>query len=179
MSSKKKTGKRVSGNPAKRRPLTSGDLYGLNQPSGNANPLNLGGAISGPGGPRDHGAVVIDATDSILLDDMMVATMDGFKDGISQGDMIFMTLGGRVNKKTERAQVGFAFGSDGAAALITELLAVSDRFGAELLRDVTERLVTLKKEGNIDLRFLLTAIELAIEEATEDEELRIREQARS
>jgi len=74
-----------------------------------------------------------------------------------------MTLDGRINKRTDRARVGYMFGPDGAAALITELLAVADRFGAELLDDVTRRLTALHQGRHVDLAFLRAAIDNAIE----------------
>lgn len=163
----KRTGARRYGNPAKRRPL-AGDLARLAQPSGVADPRQLGGDMAGPGGPRDRGAVFLDLTDVVLLDGMDVCTVDGVRQGASQGQVIFMTLDGRINKSTDRARVGYTFGPDGAAALITELLAVADRFGAELLDDVTRRLTELHQGRNVDLRFLRAAIGLAIEAGEQD-----------
>jgi hypothetical protein len=150
------------GNPAKRRELY-GDLLKLAQPTGIANPRKLGGTIVG-GSPREQGTALLDLTDVVLMESMDVATVDRIKDSESQGQAIFMTLSGRINKKTDHASVGFIFGSDGAAALITELLSLADRFGVDMLTDITERLVTLKQEKNVDLHFLKAAIDLALEE---------------
>ncbi len=160
--SPKKTGARRYGNPAKRQQV--GDLYRAAQPTGNNDPRKLGGAVAGPGGPRDQSQVVIDATDAVLLDEAVVATIDAFHKGSPAGQRIFMTLSGRINKSTDRAQVGYMFGPDGAAAIISELLALADRFGAELITDLVDRLATLSGEGLADLHFLKAAIDLAIEE---------------
>jgi hypothetical protein len=115
----------------------------------------------GPGGPRDQGAVIIDGTDCVLLDEMTVSTVDMVRLGDLQGQAIYMVLGGRVNKASRRAQVGYLFGPDGAAALITELLTLADRCGPELLRDVVERLVTLDAAGNGSIAWLRAALEVA------------------
>ena len=151
------------GDPRKRRPVQAGDLNRWAQPSGVADPRRLGGSIAGPGGSRDRGAVVIDMTDAVLLDGVDVATVDTVRAGEMAGQAIFATLSGRVNKSTDRVAVGFAFGPDGAAALVTELLALADRFGADLLDDLTRRLTELHQGKHVDLHFLRAAIDLAIE----------------
>jgi hypothetical protein len=148
----------------RRKPAPYAHLYGLAQPTGNADPRQLGGSIAGPGGPRDRGAVVLDMTDCVLLDAMDVCTVDGVRDGHSNGQMIYMTLQGRVNKTPDRVQVGYAFGPDGAAALITELLALADRCGTDLLDDVTRRLTELHQGKAVDLRWLHAAIENVLDD---------------
>lgn len=159
----KKSGARRYGNPANRRPVT-GDLARLVQPTGVADPRTLGGDMAGPGGSRDRGAVFLDTTDAVVLESTNVCTVDAVRQGELNEPVIFMTLDGRINKKTDRARVGYLFGPDGAAALITELLAVADRFGAELLDDVTRRLTALHQGGHVDLAFLRAAIDNAMEE---------------
>ncbi len=155
------------GNPAKRRPI--GDLYRAAQPSGIADPRTLGGSITGPGGPHDRDAVVVDMTDCVLMDHVDVCTVAGFYQGVQAGERIFMTLGGRVNKTSRHVQVGFMFGSDGAAGLITELLALADRHGPELLDDVTRRLTVMYQEKHVDLAWLRAAIDTAMETGVEVE----------
>ena len=49
----KKDGSRKPGNPANRNTAR----FGSAQPTGNTDPLGLGGSMSGPGGPRDRNAV--------------------------------------------------------------------------------------------------------------------------
>jgi len=149
----------------RRKPRRSGPyghLYDQIQSTGNADPRRLGGSIAGPGGPHDQGAVVLDMTDCVLLDAMDVCTVDSVRDGRSNGQMIYMTLQGRVNKTTDRTQIGYAFGPDGAASLITELLALADRHGAELLDDLTRRLTELHQGKHLDLHWLRAAIDNAI-----------------
>lgn len=162
MGKKKRSGARTPGNPANREP-TAQDLYGRAQPSGVADPRKLGGDIAGPGGPRDRNAVVIDATDAVLMDGVTVAVIETYSAGKNVGQRIFATIDGRINKTTDRARIGLMFDSDGAAALITELLAVADRYGAQMLADLSERFAALQREGNVDLGFLRAAIDQAIE----------------
>lgn len=173
MSKSKKPGARRSGNPANRnRNREIQQLHDLVQPTGNSNPLNYGNVgMAGPGGPRDNGGVVLDTTDLILLESMNVATVDQFSNqekGL--GPAIYMTLSGRVNKKQDHATVGFILGTDGAAALITELLAICTRFSMQAVLDLVERLIELSNEGNIELGVLKMAIDLAQEHATAGQE---------
>lgn len=162
----KRSGARRYGNPANRRPV-AGDLARLAQPTGVADPRRLGGDMAGPGGSRDRGAVFLDLTDVVLLESTDVCVVDAVRQGALAEPVIFMVLDGRINKRTDRARVGYTFGPDGAAALITELLAVGDRFGAELLDDVTRRLTELHQGRHVDLQFLRAAVENAIEAADE------------
>jgi hypothetical protein len=163
MSSKSKGGARRYGNPAKRTPL-HGDLARLAQPTGIANPRKLGGQIIDVAGDsRAQAGAVLDLTDVVLLEEIDVATVDTLRMGETSGQAIFATLGGRINKKSDRVAVGFLMPPDGAAGLITELLALSDRFGAELLDDVTRRLTELHQGKHVDLHFLRAAIDNAIE----------------
>lgn len=162
MSRSRKSGARQYGDPRKRTPV-AGDLARLVQPTGVADPRKLGGDIAGPGGSRDRGAVFLDTSDCVLLDATNVSTVDAVRQGALSESVIFMTMEGRINKRTDRARVGFMFGPDGAAAIITELLALADRFGAELLDDLTRRLIDLHQGKHVDLHFLRAAIDNAIE----------------
>jgi hypothetical protein len=166
VSSKNKGGARRYGNPAKRR-LVAGDLARLVQPTGVADSRNLGGSIASFGGSRDQGTALLDTTDAVLLDEVDVCTVDAVRGGELDGQVIFMMLGGRINKRSDRANVGYMMPPDGAAALITELLALADRFGVELLGDVTRRLTELHQGKHVDLAFLRAAIDNAIEASQE------------
>lgn len=151
------------GNPAKRRPVV-GDLQRLAQPTGVGDPRRLGGSMAGPGGSRERGAVLLDLTDVVLLGGMEVCTVDQVRAGESQGPAIFMTLSGRINKTSDHTQVGYIMDTDGAAALITELLALADRHGVEMLDDVTRRLTELHRGRHVDLAWLRAAIDNAMED---------------
>lgn len=150
------------GNPANRRPLV-GELRARAQPTGVADPRTLGGDMSGPGGPWERDAVIIDPTDAVYLETCDVTKVEGVRSGVMSGALTFMTLGGRVHKTDRRVRVGFFFGPDGAAALITQLLALADRDGAEMLDDLTRRLTELHQERTVDLAFLRAAIDNAME----------------
>lgn len=139
------------------------------QPNGNTDPRKLGGDIVGPGGPKDTGAVLLDMTDCILLGDIAVSTVDAVKDDQRSGPLVYMTMSGRINKKNEDAQVGFVFDTDGAAAIITELLALTTRFGTEMLIPLIERLVQLETDKNVSIMWLRAALDLAQETVKEAE----------
>lgn len=112
--SRKKTGRRISGDPRK-----------------------SGGDIVGPGGPHDANSVIIDATDAVLLDSSVV-TLVG-----SPGDpkpYLAMLLEGRINKTTDRARNLYLMNEDGAAALVAELLALAHRIGPEFGQRFTARM---------------------------------------
>lgn len=157
------------GDPRKRKPVV-GDLGELIRPSGVADPRTLGGSFAGPGGSRDRNGVLIDTTDAVLMESVDVTVMEAVRAGVMDGRVTFMTLGGRVNKTPRRVQVGFMFGPDGGAAIITELLALADRDGAEFLDDLTRRLTDLHQGRHVDLHFLRAAIDNAIENGTIDED---------
>ena len=100
-------------------------------------PRELHGSIAGPGGPRDRHSVVIDASRAVLLDDMTVCQ-------VADRDLIAMVLAGRVNYTKERAEVLFVFDFDGAAAIVTELLALAMRMDeTETTRLIATRLERL------------------------------------
>lgn len=148
------------GNPKNRRPLV-GDLNRLAQPTGNSNPRGLRTEMTTVHGGES--GTLLDLTDVVHLESMEVCTVDAVRTGMLQEQMIFAMLRGRINKTKDHVQVGFVFGPDGAAALITELLALADRFGAELLSDVTRRLSELHQNKAVDLHFLKAAIDLVLE----------------
>ncbi len=153
------------GNPAKRKPLV-GDLERLAKlaTGRSTDPRKLGGEIHsfGPG----MGESLLDIANSVHLEATNICTVDAVRKGVLNEQVIYMVLYGRINKTQDKVQAGYLFGPDGAAALITELLGVADRFGAELLGDVTRRLADMQRNKTIDLHFLKAAIELAIEESS-------------
>lgn len=147
------------GSPAKRKPL-SGDLYRAAQPNGLTDPRRLGGNIVGDfGDSRTTNSVVLDLTDAVVLEGATFAVVEGVRAGSSTGQIIFMTCDGRVNKTTDQVRVGLLLNTDGAAAIITELLAIADRAGPDLLDDVTRRLTALHQGRHVDLHWLRGAID--------------------
>ncbi|WP_399559409.1 hypothetical protein [Streptomyces chartreusis] len=110
---RKKTGRRISGDPRK-----------------------SGGDIAGPGGPHDRNAVILDTTDAVLLDHTNVCLME-----TSDGSVVLgMLLEGRINKTIDRARNLYLMNEDGAAALVSELMALAHRIGPESGARFTARL---------------------------------------
>jgi hypothetical protein len=133
------------------------------QPNGHTNPRRLGGDIIGPGGPNDFGGVVLDCADAILAESFEVAVVDKISADQPTGRDIYLVVDGRINKTRERARVGMMIGTDGAAALVTELLALADRAGPRLLKDITDRLTALDREGYGSIAWLRAALDVAEE----------------
>lgn len=152
------------GNPAKRK-VVAGDLEKLAKRVSQKvyDPRNLGGEIYSFG--EGVSESLIDVTNAVHLKSVNVCTVDTMRQGLLNEQAIFMVLYGRVNKTKDYVQAGYITGPDGAAALLTELLALADRFGAELLNDITRRFTELHQEKKVDLHFLKAAIDLALEDS--------------
>jgi hypothetical protein len=148
------------GNPAKRKPLV-GDLEKLAKlaTGGTTDPRKLGGEIHSFGSTS-----LLDISNSVHLEETNVCTVNAVRKGFLNEQVIYLMMYGRINKTTDKVKAGYIFGPDGAAALITELLGVADRFGAELLADVTRRLAEMHKSKTIDLHSLRAAIDMAMED---------------
>jgi hypothetical protein len=114
-------------------------------------PRKIPGTMAGPGGPHDRSGVILDARNAVLLQTCDVSTVD--PESARGQAAIAMVLGGRINQTKDRASVLFIFGTDGAAAILTELLALLGRSTgvdpAELLADITDRMDKLRDEGNL------------------------------
>ena len=110
---RKKTGRRISGDPRK-----------------------TGGDIAGPGGPHDRDSVIVDTTNAVLLDASTVVEVES----ASHGPVLGMLLEGRINQTTDRARNLYLMNEDGAAALVTELIALGHRMGPEFGTRFTHRL---------------------------------------
>jgi hypothetical protein len=111
--SRKKTGRRISGDPRK-----------------------SGGDIAGPGGPHDRNSVIIDTTNAVVLDSTSVSLMET----PNGNPVLAMLLEGRIAKTTDRARNLYLMNEDGAAALVTELIALAHRIGPEFGARFTARL---------------------------------------
>ncbi|MGW2384362.1 hypothetical protein [Streptomyces sp. NPDC001658] len=112
MSRKKKTGHRLSGDPRK-----------------------SGGDIAGPGGPHDRNSVIVDTTNAVILDAATVTQVET----LTGKPALAMMLEGRIARTQDRARNLYLMNEDGAAALITELLALAHRMGPEFGRRFTAR----------------------------------------
>ena len=121
------------------------------KPVHSSDPRRLPGDIAGPGGPHDVGGVIVDTRRAILLEECVVSTVDELG-ARGQQSALAMLLSGRINQTQDRARVLFLFGTDGAAAIITELMALFGRAGVDteqLMADVDERLERLGADGNM------------------------------
>lgn len=113
-------------------------------------PRRAGGDIAGPGGPHDRDAVIVDTTKAILMEYCEVATVALGRrtpDGMETEVGLAMVLAGRINKTPEQARILYLFDSDGAAAIISELMAVATRQGDAFANDLNARVTKLLSEG--------------------------------
>lgn len=117
---RKKTGRRVSGDPRK-----------------------SGGDIAGPGGPHDRNSVIVDTTNAVILDATTVTEVAT----ISGAPALAMLLEGRIVRTADRARNLYLMEEDGAAALVTELIALAHRMGPQFGARFTARLRHLLDTG--------------------------------
>ena len=91
--------------------------------------------------------MVLETDRAVLFDDMTVCEVEtgrGRALGVPPTHMIAMVLAGRINKSPDRADVLFLFDLDGAAAIVTELLALAMRMDeTETTRLIATRLERL------------------------------------
>lgn len=113
----KKNGRRISGDPRK----SSGDIVG-------------------PGGPQDRHGVILDDRNAVLLDHSTVTLVETQGGG---GPVLAMLLEGRINKTTDRALNLYLMNEDGAAAIVTELIALASRISPEFGDRFTARIQRL------------------------------------
>jgi hypothetical protein len=100
------------------------------------------GAMVGP--DQD---VVLDTSNAVLLDGLEVCLVGPPRDATSDQDILLaMRLDGRVNKSPDRASIMFLFDEDGAATIISELLALATRIGPAFATALMARLEALQSE---------------------------------
>lgn len=110
------------------------------------------GAILGDGPD-----VLLDMERAVLLDGMEVCLVNVASNVVDQtqrrpateGVRLAVRLDGRVNKTKDRASVLFVMDEDGAAAIVTEIVALASRIGPEFAARFQERLETLAAEGHM------------------------------
>lgn len=120
MTRRKKTGRRISGDPRR-----------------------TGGDIAGPGGPHDRNSVIIDTTNAVILDASTVSQVET----LNGTPGLAMLLEGRIAQTTDRARNLYLMNEDGAAALVTELMALAHRIGPEFGARFMARLEHLLDSG--------------------------------
>lgn len=102
-------------------------------------PRQLGGSLSGPGGPFDFGGVVIDASRALIVDYQEIAKIDP-ESAADQQEAFACMFAGRINKTPDRASVMLLGNIDFMAATITEMHGVAERAGLQRkLHEACER----------------------------------------
>lgn len=120
-------------------------------------PREIRGAIVGDGGAHETGGVILDTRNAVLLQDVTVSTVDPSSGGRGK-EYFAMLLAGRVNQTQDNAEVLFIMNTDGAAALVTELLALLVRARVtpgvidQYVQDLRRRLDELADGGNLAAR---------------------------
>lgn len=99
------------------------------------------------GDPHARGNVVIDARNAILMETVDCCLVDTHPGEEAEPERLCLTLGGRVNMRDERSQVLFMFGVDGAAALVSQLIALGGRIGPEFQQRLMARAQELSTQG--------------------------------
>lgn len=108
-------------------------------------PREPGGAIierePGATDPYARDSVTVDTSRAVLFDDLWVTAMLGIREGVpSDEPHLAVQIGGRINKSDDRASVLYLMNEDGAAAIISELLALVSRLGPEYRQRLLDRL---------------------------------------
>jgi len=106
-------------------------------------PRAVGGDIAGPGGPTERNSVVIDSTRAVLLDAVECALVEIGDQGVA----LALLLSGRINKTTDHANALFLMDTDGAASIVSELVALGSRVGPEFATDLSTRIARLIEDG--------------------------------
>ncbi|MFF3094191.1 hypothetical protein [Streptomyces cyaneofuscatus] len=107
-------------------------------------PRKSGGDIVGPGGPQDRHGVILDDRTAVLLDHSTVTLVETR----SGGPVLAMLLEGRINKSPDRARNLYLMNEDGAAAIVTELMALANRISPEFGDRFTARIQHLIDTGS-------------------------------
>lgn len=100
--------------------------------------------------------VLLDLDNAVLFDGMNVClvnaiagVLDKTQRGVTENVRLAVQLDGRINKSTERVSVLYVMDEDGAAAIISELLALATRIGPEFATRLMDRITDLQAEGHI------------------------------
>ncbi len=97
-------------------------------------PRDLGGSISGPGGPYDDDQTIVDATRALIVSALTAARIT---EGAGEIPSFALLFEGHVNRTEDEAQVVLLGDLDMLATIITEAWGVAHRSG---LRDELQKL---------------------------------------
>lgn len=109
-------------------------LYEHGEQSGDP-PTSGGNMVDVAGDPHARGGVVIDARNAVLMDELDVCLVDTKQ---NEPPAMLLMIQGRVNYQTRRTRQAFLFGSDGAAGLATQLIALAGRAGGRFAAEFIE-----------------------------------------
>lgn len=118
----------------------------MREHSEQVSPSHSGGnTVDVAGDPYAKGGVVIDARGAVLLDSTEVVLVDTKRD--DEPVRMLLRLAGRINYSDERADTAYFIGTDGAAALVSEIVGlaaragtVDERFAHEFQADLQRRM---------------------------------------
>lgn len=85
------------------------------------------------GSPRGRGDALLDTRGAVLLDHTEVVLVDR-EPGSGKPPAAMLVLSGRVNFERRRSQTAYLFGTDGAAAIVSELTELAARAGGDYAR---------------------------------------------
>jgi hypothetical protein len=102
-------------------------------------PVVDGGTMVDPvGDPYARGNVLLDVRKAVLMDSIDVSLVDTKREG--EPPRLAMLLAGRINFSQGRARQLYLFDEDGAAAIVSELVALATRIGPEFADRLMTRL---------------------------------------
>lgn len=88
------------------------------------------GAVVG-GSPHGRGDALLDTRGAVLLDYNEVVLVDREPDKADVPPSVMLVMAGRVNFDTRRSQTAYLMGTDGAAAIATQLIGLAARAGGD------------------------------------------------
>jgi hypothetical protein len=83
-----------------------------------------GGVVDVAGDPHAKGGALIDARGAVLLDSSEVVLVDTKKD---EPVAMILRLAGRINYSAERADTAYFINTDGAAAIVSQIVGLAAR----------------------------------------------------
>ncbi len=109
-------------------------------------PRKAKGSIAAVGGPHDRDGAIIDATNAVLLDGMVVAFVE--TPGLPRNappETVAMSLMGRINQTRDRSEVVYLFSPEAAASICADLIGLMNRAGRgqEMERLLMEQIARL------------------------------------
>lgn len=94
----------------------------------NSDPRRPGGDISGPGGPTERNAVVLDTSKAVLLDHATACIAHLTRKG-EPVDATALMLEGKINGSPDRSRILYLTDWEGAADVVAHLLSLAQRDG--------------------------------------------------